>query len=134
MQAAWMPRGEIAMLIRVLCVVLLLATPGAAAAQGPLLWELQQDFNGGDDDVRGLTLSGRSVIMVGNAGVPSDGPDENNEVIQAVARPTGAVQWSNETLLSPAGTHGWVFVASSQRRAYVVGTLEQPSDRLNAFL
>jgi len=133
MQAARMLRGEIAMLIRVLCVVLLLATPAAAAAQGPLLWELQQDFNGGLDEVRALTLSGRSLIAVGNAGVPMDGTDDNDEVIQAVARPTGAVQWSDRTFLS-RGSVDEVLVASSQHRAYVLATLNPPGDVRNAYL
>jgi len=114
-------------------MVLLLATPGVAAAQGPLLWELQQDFNGGLDDARSLALSGRSVIVVGNAGQATDGTNENDLVIQAFARPTGAIQWSDRTFLS-RGVIDWVFVATHQQRAFVVAALNPPGDLRSAFL
>src|SRR5215471_218698 len=125
--------GRMCMVSRLLCLVLLLATPSAVAAQGPLLWDLTEDFAGGTDIARNLRLSGGVAVVVGNGGQPLDGTDEDDLVIQALRRPTGGVQWSDRAFLSLGNVQN-VFVATSQHRAYAVGTLNQPGDPRNAIL
>ena len=112
------------------CVVCL---PLNAFAQGPLLWELQEDIDGGVDLARAITLSGRAAVVVGNGGVPLEGTDESDLVIQALSRTTGAVRWSDQTFLS-IGSVEKLFTTSRKNRAYVVGTLREPNDLRNALL
>jgi hypothetical protein len=59
------------MIRRILCAVFVLTVPLDVYAQAPLLWESEEDIQGGADLVRAITLSGRSVVVVGNGGVPS---------------------------------------------------------------
>ena len=72
------------MMNRILFAVLLLLLPLDVFAQAPLLWELQEDIDGGTDLARAITLSGKSVVVVGNGGEPLEGTDESDLVIQAL--------------------------------------------------
>jgi outer membrane protein assembly factor BamB len=114
-------------------VCCLVSAPVEAFAQAPLLWELQEDIKGGVDIAQAITLSGKTAVVVGNAGVPLEGTDESDLVIQALGRTTGAIQWSDQTFLS-IGVIEPLFVATRQHRAYVVGTLREPNDVRSAFL
>jgi len=114
-------------------VCCLVGIPVAAFAQAPLLWELQEDINGGIDIARAITLSGKTAIVVGNGGVPLEGTDESDLVIQALGRATGAIQWTDQTFLS-VGVIEPLFVTTRKNRAYVVGTLREPNDVRSAFL
>jgi len=107
--------------------------PVHAFAQGPLLWEDQEDIAGGVDIVRAITLSGKAAIVVGNGGVPLEGADESDLVIEALGRATGAVRWMDQTYLS-IGTVEPMFVATHKNHAYVVGTLRPQDDLRSAFL
>ena len=64
-----------------------------AFGQDRLLWEVQEDFSGGPDLARAITLSKRTAVVVGNAGGPDDGVDF---VIQSFSKSTGAVQWTDQ--------------------------------------
>ena len=97
-----------------------------------MLWELQEDIGGKSDKVRGLTLSGKAAVFVGNARVRQEGGDETYLVIQAVDRTTGEILWSDQTFLSCC-TIEPLYVASHQGRVYVLGTL-RPGDARSAFL
>src|SRR5919204_2038714 len=99
--------------------------PVQAFAQAPLLWELQEDINGGVDFARAISLSGRAAVIVGNGGVPLQGGNESDLVIQALSRTTGAIKWSDETFLS-IGSIEPLFVATRKNTAYVAGTLREP--------
>jgi hypothetical protein len=94
---------------------------------------VQEDIQGGTDMVRAITLSGRSAVVVGNGGVPLEGTDESDFVIQALSRTNGAVQWSDEAFLS-TGSIEPLYVTSRKNRAYAVGTLREPGDVRSAFL
>ncbi len=118
---------------RVFCICCLVWMPVEAFAQAPLLWELQEDINGGMDIARAITLSGKTAVVVGNGGVPLEGTDESNLVIQALGRATGAVNWTDQTFLS-VGSFEHLFVATRKNRAYVVGTLRERNDPRSAFL
>ncbi len=121
------------MVKRVLFTCFLAWIPVAAFAQAPLLWEVQEDIDGGIDMARAITLSGKAAIVVGNGGVPLEGPDESDLVIQALGRTTGAIQWTDQAFLS-VGAVEPLFVATRRNRAYVVGTLREPNDVRSAFL
>jgi hypothetical protein len=121
------------MIRRILCAVFVLTVPLDVYAQAPLLWESEEDIQGGADLVRAITLSGRSVVVVGNGGVPLEGTDESDFVIQALGRTNGAVQWSDQAFLS-TGSIEPLFVTSRKHRAYAVGTLREPGDVRSAFL
>ncbi len=88
------------MIRRILFAMFLLSPPAHVYAQAPLLWELQEDIQGGTDMARAITLSGRSAVVAGNSGVPLEGTEESDFVIQALSRANGAVQWSDEAFLS----------------------------------
>jgi glucose dehydrogenase len=107
--------------------------PVHAFAQAPLLWELQEDINGGVDFARAISLSGRAAVIVGNGGVPLQGTNESDLVIQALSRTTGAIKWSDETFLS-IGSVEPLFVATRKNTAYVAGTLREPNDLRSAIL
>jgi outer membrane protein assembly factor BamB len=124
---------ESAMIRRILCAVFLLSPPVHVYAQAPLLWELQEDIQGGTDMARAITLSGRSAVVVGNGGVPLEGTDESDFVIQALGRANGAVQWTDQAFLS-TGSIEPLYVTSRKNRAYAVGTLREPGDVRSAFL
>src|SRR5580765_7495274 len=111
--------GLVKRIVLVCCVVVSL--PLNAFAQGPLLWELQEDIDGGVDLARAITLSGKAAVVVGNGGVPLEGTDESDLVIQALSRTTGAVRWSDQTFLS-IGSVEKLFTTSRKNRAYAVGT------------
>jgi PQQ-like domain len=121
------------MIRRILFAVFLLSLPVHVYAQAPLLWELQEDIDGGTDLARTITLSGKSVVVVGNGGAPLEGTDESDFVIQALSRANGAVQWSDQAFLS-IGTIEPLYVTSRKNRAYAVGTLREPGDVRSAFL
>src|SRR5215471_2044640 len=98
---------------RVLIALCLLSFPNHLYAQATLLWELQEDFHGGGDIARAITLSGRTAVVVGDGFAPLEG--ESESVIQALGRATGVVQWSDRI----AGTiSGSIFIASRQQRAF----------------
>ena len=119
---------------RIFFAVLLLLSPLDLFAQAPLLWELQEDIDGGTDLARAITLSGKSAVVVGNGGEPLEGTDESDFVIQALSRANGTVQWSDQTFLS-TGTIEPLYVTSRKGRAYAVGTLRgEPGDVRSAFL
>ncbi len=118
---------------RIYFAVSLLCLPIAVYGQGPLLWELQEDIHGGIDLARAITISGRTAVVVGNGGVPEEGTDGSDFVIQALSRATGTVQWSDEAFLS-IGAIEPLFVTSRKNRVYAVGTLRQPGDVRSAFL
>src|SRR5262245_24260661 len=121
------------MIRRILCAAFLLSPPVHVYAQAPLLWELQEDIQGGTDMARAITLSGRSAVVVGNGGVPLEGTDESDFVIHALSRANGAVQWSDDAFLS-IGSIEPLYVTSRRNRAYAVGTLREPGDVRSAFL
>jgi len=121
------------MIRRILFAMLLLSPQAHAYAQAPLLWELQEDIQGGTDIARAITLSGRSAVVVGNGGVPLEGTDESDFVIQALSRANGAVQWSDDAFLS-IGAIEPLYITSRKNRAYAVGTLREPGDVRSAFL
>lgn len=121
------------MVKRVFFICCLVSIPVEALAQAPLLWEVQEDLQGGVDISRAIALSGKTAIVVGNGGVPLDGPDESDLVIQALAKATGVVEWTDQTFLS-VGIIEPLFVATRKNRAYVVGTLYEPNDVRSAFL
>jgi putative pyrroloquinoline-quinone binding quinoprotein len=118
---------------RIVLVCCLVCLPRAVFAQAPLLWELQQDLGGGVDMARAITLSGRAAVIVGNGGVPLEGTDESDLVIEALRRSAGAVRWKDQTFLS-VGAIEPLFLATRNNRAYVVGTLREPNDVRSAFL
>jgi len=118
---------------KILLAFCLVWLPIEVYGQGPLLWELREDIQGGTDFARAVTLSGKAAIVVGNAGVPQQGTDESNLFIQALGRPTGAIRWSDQAFLS-TGTIEPLFVTSRQNRTYAVGTLREPGDVRSAFL
>ena len=118
---------------RILFAVLLLFAPLDVYAQAPLLWELQEDIHGGTDLVRAITLSGKSAVIVGNGGVPLEGTNQSDFVIQALSQATGTLQWSDRTFLS-GGTVEPLHVTSHKDRAYAVGTLRELGDPRSAFL
>ena len=74
------------------CVVCWLLVSVQAFGQDRLLWEVQEDFSGGPDLARAITLSKRTAVIVGNGGAPDDGVDF---VIQSFSKSTGAVQWTD---------------------------------------
>lgn len=121
------------MIKRILFAAFLLSPPVHVYAQAPLLWELEEDIDGGTDLARAITLSGRSAVVVGNGGAPLDGTDESDFVIQALSRVNGAVQWSDQAFLS-IGSIEPLYVTSRRNRAYAVGTLREPGDVRSAFL
>ena len=121
------------MIRRILFAMFLLSPQAHAYAQAPLLWELQEDIQGGTDMARAITLSGRSAVVVGNGGVPLEGTDESDFVIQALSRANGAVQWSDDAFLS-IGAIEPLYVTSRKNRAYAVGTLREAGDVRSAFL
>lgn len=111
--------------------VCLMLVPIQLYAQGPLLWEVQQDIDGGLDFTRAITFSGKSAVVVGNAGVPVEGSFESDFFIEALSR-TGAVRWSDQTFLSNCCVSP-LFLTTKQKRAYAVGSLSD-GDPLGAFL
>ena len=121
------------MIRRILFAMFLLSPPAHVYAQAPLLWELQEDIQGGTDMARAITLSGRSAVVVGNGGAPLEGTDESDFVIQALSRANGAVQWSDDAFLS-IGAIEPLYVTSRKNRAYAVGTLREPGDVRSALL
>jgi putative pyrroloquinoline-quinone binding quinoprotein len=116
----------------ILFALCLCSLPLDADAQGPLLWEVQEDIHGGTDIARAITLSGNVAVVVGNGGEPLEGTDESDFVIQALSRATGTLRWSDRTFLS-IGVVQQIFVTSRDHRAYAVGTLYE-SDGRSAFL
>ena len=74
------------------CVVCWLLVSVQAFGQDRLLWEVQEDFSGGPDLARAITLSKRTAVIVGTAGAPDGGFDF---VIQSFSKSTGAVQWTD---------------------------------------
>ena len=121
------------MLKQTLLAACLVWLPFNVYGQVPLLWDMQEDLNGGYDLARAITLSGRAAVVVGNGGEPKEGTDDSDLVIQALGRATGAVRWSDQTFLS-SGSIEPLFVSSRQNRAFAVGTLHEPGDLRSAFL
>ena len=74
------------------CALCCLLVSVQAFGQDRLLWEVQEDFSGGLDLARAITLSKRTAVVVGNAGAPDGGIDF---VIQSFSKSTGAVQWTD---------------------------------------
>jgi len=112
---------------------LVMLLPINSAAQGPLLWERQEDFHGGHDAAEAITLSGKTAIVVGNSTEPLDGDDEHDLVVQALRRRTGALQWSDQAFLSSCCIEN-LFLATRQKRAFAVGTRREPGQAASAFL
>jgi hypothetical protein len=81
------------MVRRVLCALGLVLLPLNAFGQGPLLWEVQEDFHGVGATVGSMTLSGKAALIAASA---DDGAGGRDVVIQALRRSTGAVQWSDQ--------------------------------------
>jgi outer membrane protein assembly factor BamB len=97
----------------VLCLLLLSAN---AFGQDRLLWEVQEDFSGGVDLARAVTLSKKGIVVVGTAGTPDGGLDF---VIQSLRRSTGTVQWGDRvsscciaTRVLVTSLHNTVFAAA----------------------
>ena len=119
-------------IVLVCCVSVSL--PLNAFAQGPLLWELQEDINGGVDLARAITLSGRAAVVVGNGGVPLEGTDESDLVIQsAQSDPQELSGWSDQTFLS-IGSVEPLFTTSPQEQSLCGWHLREPNDVRSAFL
>src|SRR5262245_38296793 len=81
--------GRGVMIKQILFAMFLLSPQAHAYAQTPLLWELQEDILGGTDMARAITLSGRRAVVLGNGGVPLEGTDGSDFVIQALSRANG---------------------------------------------
>jgi len=71
-----------------------------AFGQGRLLWDIQQDFDGGTDIVRDITLSKKTAVVVGNGG------PEDDFIIEALGKASGAVQWSEHVPAFPGVSTG----------------------------
>ena len=113
--------------MRTACCVLWLLCVSAAASGQDVLWEVQEDFSGGTDLARAVTLSAKTAVVIGNVATPGDGVDF---VVQSLRRTTGAVQWTDRVSsccgLSPlqiTSLHGSVFAAG-----YVAGAAAGTTD------
>jgi hypothetical protein len=111
----------------------LLLLPLSVFGQGPLLWDRQEDFQGGYDAAEAVALSGRTAVVIGNSTAPQDGPDDHDLVVQALRKTTGAQAWNDQAFLSNCCNES-LFLASRQHRVFAVGTRREPGQAISAIL
>ncbi|MEO8256591.1 MAG: PQQ-binding-like beta-propeller repeat protein [Acidobacteriota bacterium] len=84
-----------------------------------LLWEVVQDLSGGGTDIaRAITLTRRSVVVIGNASNPP--ADVNDFVIQSLRRRSGAIRWTDRVDEVP-GVLTSLQITSAQGRVFASG-------------
>ncbi len=99
------------------CFLCLLLFSANASGQN-LLWEVVEDFSGGTDLARAITLSSRSAVFVGNASNPED--DVNDFVIQSLRRTDGSTRWTDSVDAAPSQLLP-LQIASSRGRVFASG-------------
>jgi hypothetical protein len=104
------------------CALCFLFVSVHAFGQDRLLWEVQEDFNGGVDLARAVTLSKRTAVVVGTAGSADGGLDF---VIRSFRKSTGVVQWSDH-IPSCCGASP-VVVTSLRDRVFAAGYVAGPT-------
>jgi outer membrane protein assembly factor BamB len=101
---------------KVSCLLFFLLLSAGAFAQAHLLWEVQEDFKGGIDLARAVTLSKKTTVVVGTADAPGG---ELDFVIQALRRATGTVQWTDQVSSCCGSTS--VHIASLRDKIFAAG-------------
>jgi len=110
--------------VRIACCFLCLLSFSATVFGQPLLWEVIEDFSGGVDVTRALTLSKKSAVFIGNASNPAD--EVNDFVIQSLRRTNGSVRWTDRVRSFP-GLLAPLQIASSQGRVFAAGYVPGPT-------
>jgi hypothetical protein len=96
------------------CCLLFLAADGFGQT---LQWETVDDLSGGTDLARAITLSQKSVIVIGNSAGPED---VNDFVIHALRRRDGAAQWTDR-VPSDTGISTGLQITSARGRVFAAG-------------
>jgi outer membrane protein assembly factor BamB len=99
------------------CLLCLLSFSANAFGQN-LLWDVVEDFSGGTDLTRAITLSKNAAIFIGNASNPAN--EVNDFVIQSLRRRDGSARWSDRVPSYPGVLTG-LQIASSQGRVFASG-------------
>jgi hypothetical protein len=120
------------MLKRLLCAAGLSLLPIGAFAQGPLIWEVQEDFHVADDSVDGITLSGKSAVIIGNTRVPREGTEL---VAQALHKATGIIRWTapQGVCCAPDDLQARPEIGSRRNIAVIAGNGEDPARHVNTL-
>ena len=90
-----------------------------------LLWDIVEDFSGGTDLARAITLSTRSAVFIGNA--DNSAADVHDFVIQSLRRKTGSVRWTDRVQEFP-GLVTSLQIASFQGRVFASGYTSGPNN------
>ena len=104
--------------MRIVWSLLCLLSFSANAFGQNLLWDVVEDFSGGTDLTRAITLSKNAAIFIGNASNPAD--EVNDFVIQSLRRRDGSVRWTDRVPSDPGVLTG-LQIASSQGRVFASG-------------
>jgi len=104
--------------MRIAACVLCLWFCSADAFGQNLLWEVVEDLSGGTDLARAITLSKKSVVVIGNASNSAD--QANDFVIQSLRRANGAVRWTDRVPEVP-GVLTALQITSAQGRVFASG-------------
>src|SRR6188508_2509941 len=103
---------------RVLCALGFVLLPLHVFGQGPLLWEVHEDFEVGNVAVpQAIALSGK-VALIASAVA---GDESDDLVVQALRRTTGTVQWTDQD--SSSGGVSYELIVSRQHTAFVAAAL-----------
>jgi hypothetical protein len=88
-----------------------------------LLWETVEDLSGGTDMARAITLSKKSVVVIGNSANSAE--DVNDFVVQALQRKDGATRWTDR-VPDRSGVSTQLPIASAQGRTFAAGYAAKP--------
>src|SRR4051812_6600873 len=88
-----------------------------------LLWETVEDLSGGTDMARAITLSKKSVVVIGNSANSAE--DVNDFVVHALQRKDGATQWTDR-VADRSGISTQLAIASAQGRIFAAGYAAKP--------
>jgi hypothetical protein len=109
--------------VGVVALLAIVAVPARAFPQNLLLWEAQADFAGGTDLGRDVTVTGRTMIMAGNASETGGGV---NTVVRAHDMRSGDVLWTDQ-IPAQSGVLTNVFVTSAGDMAFAASYATSPS-------
>jgi hypothetical protein len=106
----------------VVAFLAIVAVSAGAFAQNLLSWEDRTDFAGGTDLGRDVTVTGRTMIMAGNASETGGGV---NTVVRAHDVRSGDVLWTDYTP-AQSGVLTGVFVTSASDMAFAASYMTEP--------
>lgn len=102
--------------MRVTAILLFMVfTSSAVFGQDRLLWEQRFDITGGIDIARAVTVSQRTVVLVGTSSSAS-----TDMTVRGLNKRTGKIQWSQQSSLA-SGINTAVYATKSQGIVYTAG-------------